>query len=254
MAVIDFHTHVLPGIDDGSRHAQESLDMLKLEAEQGIDSVVATSHFYAKHDRISSFLNRRQDSFETLQRAISQEYANSDSKSTEQSHKDLPRIYLGAEVAFFDGISRADDIHKLTVEGTNLLLLEMPFGRWTSGNMEEVRYLVHHSGLQIMLVHLERFLLVPENKKKIYELLELPCILQVNAGSMLKWKTRGQSLKLFKTKGSGILGSDAHGTDYRAPNLAAGREVLAKKLGQSFLDEMDRLGAELLADATVPVI
>lgn len=254
MAVIDFHTHVLPGIDDGSRHALESLDMLKLEAEQGIDSVVATSHFYAKHDRISSFLNRRQDSFETLQRAISQEYANSDSKSTEQLHKDLPRIYLGAEVAFFDGISRADDIHKLTVEGTNLLLLEMPFGRWTSGNMEEVRYLVHHSGLQIMLVHLERFLLVPENKKKIYELLELPCILQVNAGSMLKWKMRGQSLKLFKTKGSGILGSDAHGTDYRAPNLAAGREVLAKKLGQSFLDEMDRLGAELLADATVPVI
>lgn len=254
MAVIDFHTHVLPGIDDGSRHALESLDMLKLEAEQGIDIVVATSHFYAKHDRISSFLHRRQDSFETLQRTISQEYAYSHSKSTEQSNKDLPRIYLGAEVAFFDGISRADDIHKLTVEGTNLLLLEMPFGRWTSGNMEEVRYLVHHSGLQIMLVHLERFLLVPENKKKIYELLELPCILQVNAGSMLKWKMRGQSLKLFKTKGSGILGSDAHGTDYRAPNLAAGREVLAKKLGQSFLDEMDRLGAELLADATVPVI
>ena len=254
MAVIDFHTHVLPGIDDGSRHALESLDMLKLEAEQGIDIVVATSHFYAKHDRISSFLNRRQDSFETLQRTISQEYTYSDSKSTEQSHKDLPRIYLGAEVAFFDGISRADDIHKLTVEGTNLFLLEMPFGRWTSGNMEEVRYLVHHSGLQIMLAHLERFLLVPENKKKIYELLELPCILQVNAGSMLKWKIRGQSLKLFKTKGSGILASDAHGTDYRAPNLAAGREVLAKKLGQTYLDEMDRLGTELLANATEPAV
>ena len=56
MSVIDFHSHVLPGIDDGSRNSEESLGMLQLSASQGIDVMAATSHFYATEERISSFL------------------------------------------------------------------------------------------------------------------------------------------------------------------------------------------------------
>ena len=56
MSVIDFHSHVLPGIDDGSRNSEESLGMLQLSASQGTDIMAATSHFYATEDRISSFL------------------------------------------------------------------------------------------------------------------------------------------------------------------------------------------------------
>ena len=50
MSVIDFHSHVLPGIDDGSRNSEESLGMLQLSASQGIDVMAATSHFYGRQD------------------------------------------------------------------------------------------------------------------------------------------------------------------------------------------------------------
>ena len=59
MSVIDFHSHVLPRIDDGSHSPEESLGMLQISASQGIDVMAATSHFYATEDRISSFYSGR---------------------------------------------------------------------------------------------------------------------------------------------------------------------------------------------------
>ena len=59
--VIDFHSHILPGIDDGSKNVEESLQMLRMMAKQGITHVVATPHFYPQHDTPESFLKRRAD-------------------------------------------------------------------------------------------------------------------------------------------------------------------------------------------------
>lgn len=64
--MIDFHTHILPGMDDGSRDVRESLQMLTLESEQGVQETLLTPHFYAHFDKISSFLERREHSFQKL--------------------------------------------------------------------------------------------------------------------------------------------------------------------------------------------
>ena len=58
--IVDFHSHVLPGIDDGSRSVEESLVMLKRMQDQGIAAVVATPHFYASHHFPEEFLERRE--------------------------------------------------------------------------------------------------------------------------------------------------------------------------------------------------
>ena len=55
--LIDFHTHILPRIDDGSGSSQESLELLALEKEQGVDRIVFTPHFYAGKDSVENFLN-----------------------------------------------------------------------------------------------------------------------------------------------------------------------------------------------------
>lgn len=78
MSVIDFHSHVLPRIDDGSHSSEESLGMLQISASQGIDVMAATSHFYATEDRISSFLNRRRWSEERLKERMNQELTKED--------------------------------------------------------------------------------------------------------------------------------------------------------------------------------
>ena len=63
---IDFHTHILPGIDDGSRNVEMSLRMLAAQREQQVDEIVATPHFYAQKDSVEEFLLRRQCSYEKL--------------------------------------------------------------------------------------------------------------------------------------------------------------------------------------------
>ena len=176
MSVIDFHSHVLPRIDDGSHSSEESLGMLQISASQGIDVMAATSHFYATEDRISSFLNRRRCSEERL----------------------------------------------------------------------KVRYILERRKLRVMLAHLERFLMIPGNKKKIYELMELPVYVQINAGSFERWGERRQILKMIRKKEQIFLGSDCHGLNHRVPNLKNGREALEKMMGSTFIDKMDKEAAVLL--------
>ena len=93
MAIIDMHCHILPGVDDGARDVETSLAMLEASRAQGVQYMVATPHFYATRDRVDTFLDRRREAWETLKPRMG---------------ADFPGIVLGAEVAFFRGISRAE--------------------------------------------------------------------------------------------------------------------------------------------------
>ena len=106
MKVVDFHTHILPGIDDGSSSVEESLAMLQMEKEQGASLVVATPHFYPQNDRPEKFLQRRKAAFEQLTEKISP-----DDK--------LPQIILGAEVYYFKGIGQWEGLRDFAIENTN---------------------------------------------------------------------------------------------------------------------------------------
>ena len=97
-----------------------------------------------------------------------------------------------------------------------------------------------------MLAHLERFLMIPGNKKRIYELMELPVYVQINAGSFERWGERRQILKMSRKKEQIFLGSDCHGLNHRVPNLKNGREALEKMMGSTFIDKMDKEAAVLL--------
>lgn len=244
MSIIDFHSHILPGIDDGSDSVEKSLYMQKLCAGQGVDIIVATPHFYAWQDRVEEFLERRENAYQSMLAAYSD--ASHIQILDSSAAVDMPQLRLGAEVTYFRGISEAEKISQLTVEGTDLFLLELPFEVWDAAVLREVEELIEVRGFQVMLAHLERYLVIPENKKQIKQLLELPLHVQLNAGSLLDWKRKGKTLKLFKNSKSHVLGSDMHGVHRRPPNLAAGREVLQKKFGTAFIEELDRTGETLL--------
>ena len=160
MQIIDFHSHILPGIDDGARNVHTSLSMLDMVAAQQVDVMIATPHFYASRDRISTFLERRDKAWQSLQRELTGDSVR------------YPQIIAGAEVAFFDGISKAKEIGLLTIQGTDILLLEMPFQPWTSKQIDEVAFLVRDRGFTVLIAHLERFLWMPGNKKQVEKLFE----------------------------------------------------------------------------------
>ena len=235
MSIIDFHSHILPGIDDGARKLDTSLAMLEQIRTQNVDYMIATPHFYASGDRIDNFLDRREKAWQSLDAALQSE-----------NHQDTPRILLGSEVAFFDGISKADLIDKLTVQDTDILLLEMPFAPWTSQNLREVEYLIEERKFRILIAHLERFIWIPGNKKKVQSLLELPVHIQINSEALQDWKHRRHLLKMFSNGTAHVLGSDCHGAHHRVPDLLTGREIIKKKCGEEVLQRIDRQGEAFL--------
>lgn len=231
MAVIDFHSHILPGIDDGSKNVEMSIGMLHMAAEQNVDVMIATPHFYASRHRVEDFLKRRNHAYTRLKERLPEE---------------APDIKLGAEVAYFSGISRADRLDDLTIEGTNLILLEMPFMVWTDSVIREVEDLIKLREYQVILAHLERYTGASANRKWMEELFQLPLYVQINAESLLSWRTRRPLIKMFRNSQAHFLGSDCHRIDKRQPNLGEGRAVLEKKLGVGFLKKMDEKGSRLL--------
>ena len=231
MTIVDMHCHILPGVDDGARDVETSLAMMKASRDQGVQCMVATPHFYATRDRVDAFLDRRGEAWETLKAQMSD---------------DLPGVILGAEVAFFQGISQAERLEALRIEGTNSMLLEMPFRPWSDEDVEEVSQLVEKRGFSLILAHVERYLGMKGNADFVDELLGLSVMIQINAESLLDWRQRGKMIKMVKNEQVHLLGSDCHGMRHRPPNLGEGREVLIRKLGQEYLDRIDRCSEELV--------
>ncbi|MCD8020530.1 MAG: capsular polysaccharide biosynthesis protein [Clostridiales bacterium] len=232
MAVIDFHSHVLPGIDDGSKSTNMSIRMLKMASAQGVDIMIATPHFYGSRARIEDFLEKRARAYDKLMR-----------RKWEDS---FPEIRLGAEVAFFPGISKAEHLEALAVEGSRILLVEMPFHTWPHEYVREVEELITMRNFRVILAHLERYMGMKDNRRLIEELLGMSLYVQINAESIIRWRGRRPLIKMFESGQADFLASDCHRTDRRAPNLGEGRAVLAKKLGADFLTEMDEKSSRLL--------
>ncbi|MCR5088452.1 MAG: histidinol-phosphatase [Oscillospiraceae bacterium] len=228
--MIDFHSHILPGIDDGSKDLEMSLQMIQAQADQGIDTIVATSHFYATQRSVSHFLRRRQQAWELLAEELSDE---------------APEILLGAEVLYFPGISRMQELPELCIEGTNVLLLEMPFDSWTEYAIREVNELAVSSGLVILMAHIERYYF--KQPLAVWdEFLDHGILMQSNADFFLPFKTRRKAMRLLANDRIHLLGTDAHNMSTRAPRMGEAVLMIRKNLGSQKLLEIDKLGHDLL--------
>lgn len=200
--MIDFHTHILPCMDDGSDSIKTSLSMLRAEAKQGIEAVVLTSHFYAQQNSPEVFLERRQRAWHQLQPYLWPE---------------LPDAYLGAEVQYFEGICSVDGIRELRIEGTEYLLLEMPFCHWPNRVVEDVLELNEWNGVQIVLAHIERY--INMQPKDIWQYLRNGGILmQSNVSFFENWRTRHKAMSMLANGEIHFLGSDCHNMNTRRPN------------------------------------
>ena len=102
--MIDFHTHILPNVDDGSKSVDESLMMLRSLQQQGVRMIMATPHFYANNESVDKFIERRDAAYRRLIDSIGDE--------------NLPEIVLGAEVRYYESISRLNDLKRLRLGDT----------------------------------------------------------------------------------------------------------------------------------------
>lgn len=217
--MIDFHSHILPSMDDGSKNEQESLDLLGELKSQGVTKVVATPHFYANGESVSEFLLRRQNSLKKIEPAL---------------NNNFPEVILGAEVRYYEGISRLEDLKKLCITGTELLLLEMPAMKWTDFVLKELFSLTSKGNITIVLAHVERYIFL--QPKSVYlDLLNSSVLMQVNAGFINGFFTRRKALKLLSSGMVHFLGTDCHNTSDRAPEMKRAVDCITKNLGEDFI-------------------
>lgn len=230
---LDFHSHVLPAIDDGSRDVETSLEMLKILWSQGVKRVIATPHFDATRLSPNEFLQKRDESEQILRKAMD-----------ESGDKDrMPELLTGAEVFYFQGISSSEAMKELCVSNTSLLLLEMPFCPWSRSEVEEVLTIREKLNVIPVLAHLDRYF--PFQKKAVLnEMLSGDVLVQINADAFLNGKTARKAFKLMDSGRIDFLGSDCHNLSSRGPNFDKAVEVISKKKRSASLSDIYKSGNE----------
>ena len=221
--MVDFHSHILPGIDDGSKSVEQSLKMLRLEWQQGIRVVAATPHFYADRDNLEAFLRRRDRAAEGLRQAMT---------------GDMPQLLLGAEVRFFRGISDCEVLSKLAIADTQCVLIEMPPAPWPESYYRELEAIRRKQGLTPIIAHVDRYLSPLRTYGIPKRLAQLPVLVQANGEFFLTRSTASRAKRMLQNDQIHLLGSDCHNLTDRKPNLGQARDYIEKQLGQSALSRV----------------
>lgn len=205
----DTHTHILPAMDDGAKDLGTSIAMLRASREQGVDTVVLTPHYYPQKESVESFLERRSQALTQLRAAWTEE---------------LPRLVVGAEVAWCPILDQMEDIQALTMGETDLLLLEMPYEPWAPHHLDSVYRLMISGGVLPVLAHVERYLHL-QHDGQFEQLQHMSLPMQLSAGAFSKLFQRSKFLKLLQ-EGSWMIGSDCHDMDRCPPCMEGAAQYL----------------------------
>lgn len=230
--MIDIHTHILPEMDDGSRNVEESITMLRMLSNQGVDTVVATPHFVIDINSPDEFLVHRDEAARRLKEAFTEETIR-------------PKIALGAEVQFYPDICSLDGIERFCIGESNYILIEMPFTPWTGYTYQILNRLYMSRGVIPVIAHVERYLDFLNEGEAFLKLKEMGALIQINSSFLIDKFTRKRALNMVKKGMVNFLGSDCHNLTSRPPNLGEGCEVIYKKLNDYGFEELEYREAKL---------
>ena len=216
--MVDIHTHILPGIDDGSKNVEETLRMIDEIKGFGVNKIVATPHFYGEFTTIDEFLANRRASYESIEGYVPEDV----------------EIILGAEV-LLDYELHKKDVRKLAIANTDYLLLEMPYCRWEPWVFDEIfKISVSHS-LEIIIAHLDRYvdLVSAEN---ISTLMGMGLKHQVNVDNLGNFLKKSNSMTLLRNGAAHFIGSDCHNMEQRPPCMGYAVNKIRSRLGDEYIE------------------
>ncbi len=214
--LVDFHAHILPGLDHGSDSTKTTAFQLARAIECGIDKIIATSHFYPHAHSLEAFVCDREKSYSHML----------DKSFT--AFENPPQIILGAEVLLCPGLENLVGIDKLCIQGTKTLLIELPFHDFGNEYVKTVEALIE-LGYDIVLAHADRYPV-----QNIDILLECGAKIQLNADALQNRLFIGKKhlLRWLEDGFVVALGSDIHGLDKKAYK----RFLKAEKTVEKYLD------------------
>lgn len=190
--MIDFHAHILPCADHGSQNIETSIKEVKRAVRAGIDTIIATPHFYKNKDNLSDFIKRRDESYDALIAALA-------------DYDIYMNIIKASEVTLQVDLFELDNLRPLCIEGTNYMLLEMPLNvNWTQWHYNAIDELIAR-GIEPIIAHINRY---PSYYLK--KLFEKDILFQVNVEAFEKFSSRARTLNYFNKGYVDLIGSDVH--------------------------------------------
>ena len=196
--MIDIHTHVIPGVDDGSPNLETSIAMIKHEIEIGVKEIYCTPHhIYKRYEKSAEEIK---EGFRLLKEAVEKE--------------NLPiKLYLGQEICYTHRENILEMLKEgklLTLNNTNRVLMEFSFYREPE-NLPEIIYNFGVNGYEVIIAHVERYEWM--NLDKVVALRNEGAKIQINSNSYLglegfkqKWFVK----KLLKLGLVDYVASDTH--------------------------------------------
>ena len=211
--MVDLHSHIIPGIDDGSKSVEETFNMIEEAKEAGFTDIVLTSHFLTHYyepttGEIVLWKEKLQEIIEKKKIEIN--------------------LHSGMEIYISNKIEELIKEKKiLTLANSRYMLIELPLSS-TVNYFDFVLYFLQSISIQLILAHPERYKNVQENPELIQEYIDKGALIQCNYGSILGLyggKAKKVIKYLLKNNQVHFLGSDCHkeGTIYPLVPVAAKR-------------------------------
>lgn len=235
--MIDMHCHVLPAVDDGSKSMEQTMDMLRMAHEEGIEAIIATPHFRQGHHSASiAVISER---IKMAQEIIDEQGLNI-------------RLYPGNEIYYSDGVEDLIEQDRIfTLNQTDRVLVEF-------SPIEEYTYIrraldsINMRGFVPVLAHVERYGCMLENPERVSELKGMGVEIQINVSGILgKHGNRVKKFlyRLIKSRHVDYVGTDAHNTDSRPPEFQECYQILKKKFDAEYIDEIFYANALAIIEA-----
>lgn len=222
----DIHIHVIPGVDDGSRDPDMSMEMLRYAYAEGIGRMIVTPHNKPMHH------NAGREKIEQLIQLL----------ETRMRQEGIAiELYPGNELYYREELAeRIEQGRALTMAGSKYVLIEfMPSDGW-----EYIRDGVNNmlmAGYRPILAHIERYQEVCRDIERAVRLHEMGCYIQVNTASLMGrygMGIKGYIKKLLKQQLVDFVATDAHNAANRAPDMDKCAEYIARKYGGDYLRKL----------------
>ncbi len=226
--MIDFHSHILPGVDDGARTEDESRQMI-IEAKQyGFEKVISTSHYAVDCYEVPEY--KRKTLLEEL-------------KYT----KDIPELYLGSEVFItFNILNLLKEFKASTINGTRYVLFELPLRRHFPNYKDIINNLINND-YKLILAHPERYSEVQDNFDILHELSDMGVLFQSNFGSFVGLYGLGAKStvkKMLSKELISFMGTDVHRPGHSYPLVPKALRKMSKIASEEYIERITNSNAE----------
>lgn len=239
--MVDLHSHILPGIDDGAKDMEETLKMGRIAEAEGFSKIIATPHYIE-----GEFILEKEQFLNIIKKV--NEYFTEKAVNIE--------ILPGAEVYISPNLpSELKKGEIITLNNTSYVLIEFPmFG--IPMYTEDILYQVRLLGYKPIIAHPERYTKIMENPNYLKDLIEQGNYVQMNSLSVigvLGKRTQKTAEILLKNKMVHFIGTDAHTPRIRSPRMKEALEQMRQWVGGEYVEEIINNGWALVKGEEIAI-